>query len=160
MKYLELMATAMKEQKSGVTVVRLFGSIDDADDFGKLIGQPSGELQIFCRGVTRINSVGIKNWIKYFSQLNQQKIPFSFEEFGPALVENLNMVQNFCCGAPVMSVAVPYKCEGCGTSLLGTIKSESIKASGFKIAAVKCPKCGGQAEFDDEPDEYFAFLNR
>jgi hypothetical protein len=154
------MATATKELKGAVTVVKLSGAIDDSDDFGKLIGQPSGALQIFCKGVTRINSVGVKNWIKYFNGLQQQKVAFSFEEFGPALVENLNMVQNFCCGGAVISVVVPYRCAGCETSLMGTLKSDAIKAAGFKIAAVKCPKCGGQAEFDDEPDEYFAFLNR
>lgn len=154
------MATASKEQKGNVTVVKLTGSVDDADDFGKLIGPASGVLQVSCRGVTRINSVGVKNWIKFFSGLQQQKVQFSFEELSPALVENLNMVQNFLCGAPVVSVAIPYHCEGCGTNLVGAMKTDAIKAAGLKIAAAKCPKCGGQAEFDDEPDEYFAFLSR
>lgn len=154
------MATATKEQKGSVTVVKLSGAIDEATDFNALIGPPSGSLVVYSRGVTRINSVGVKNWIRFFAALQQKGIPFSFEELGAPLVENSNMVQNFTCGGPVFSVAIPYECKACGANLTSAMKTADIKAAGFRIPVAKCPKCGGQAEFDDVAEEYFAFLTR
>ena len=104
--------------------------------------------------------MGVKNWIKFFTTLQQQKSDFAFEAISPSLVENFNMVQNFGCGGPVLSVTVPYKCGGCGANLAATMKVDDLKKNSFQVGAAKCGKCGGQADFDDEPEEYFAFLSR
>jgi anti-anti-sigma regulatory factor len=154
------MANVTKEQKGNVTVARLTGNVDDTDDFFKSIGTPAGPLVINCRGINRINSVGVKAWIKFFGSLQQQKLPFSFEDFAPVLVENINMVQNFNCGAPITSVMVPYCCGSCNAPAFRVMKPEEIKAASFQPPAIACPKCGQESEFDDDPDEYFAYLQR
>ncbi len=152
------MATATKEQKGNVTVVTLAGSIDEADDFSKLIGTPQGGLQVKCKGVTRINSMGVKSWIKYFTSLVANKISVQFFEVTTPLVENANMVQNFIPKDSVFSVMAPYRCPACNTNLVAEMKTEDVTKSAFNPPALKCPKCAKPAEFDDMPDEFFAFM--
>ncbi|HRK02726.1 MAG TPA: hypothetical protein PLH57_08685 [Oligoflexia bacterium] len=154
------MLTATKENRDGKQFVLLGGTIDETDDLAKVIGMPTGPLIVSCRDLTRINSVGVKNWMKYFSQLQQNKLQFEFEELSVALVEQVNIVKNFACGGPVLSIAMPFRCNSCQTGLTGAIKTEVVRSMNFNIAPVQCPKCGGSAEFDDVAEEYFSFLTR
>lgn len=120
----------------------------------------SGELQVSCKGVTRINSVGVKLWIQYFSALRKAKVSLRFTECPPILVQQMNMISNFALAAEVSSLYVPFSCEKCGTELVGLFNTPDIQKLNFEIPALKCTKCGGSAEFDDVPAEYFAFLQR
>jgi DNA-directed RNA polymerase subunit RPC12/RpoP len=151
------MATATQAQQAGSTVITLSGTIDENDDFSKLIGQPQGKVHIKCKGVTRINSMGVKNWIKFFSALGT-KATLEFSELTTPLVENSNMIQNFVPRGSVQSVMVPYRCTACSTNLVAEMKTAAIIQAEFNPPAVNCPKCAASAEFDDMPDEFFAFL--
>lgn len=154
------MLTVTKEDNGDHLVVHLSGSIDETVDFAQLIGEPKDSLTVFCKQVHRINSVGIKNWIRFFTTVLQNKVKLRFEEFSIELVEQINVVKNFHCGAEIGSIIVPFRCTKCETSLRGKMKVEDVKTRGFQIPPIKCPKCSAQAEFDDYPDEYFSFLMR
>lgn len=154
------MLTVTKEEKDGKQVIVLNGTIDETDDLSKIVGMPAGPIRISCRNLSRINSVGVKNWMKYFSLLQQNNIPFEFEELSVALVEQVNIVKNFACGGTILSIAMPFRCNACETGLTGAIKTDMVRSMNFNIAPVQCPKCKGTAEFDDVPEEYFSFLTR
>ena len=101
-----------KEDRGGAVVLKLSGTIDDGDDLNAILGQHTGELIVNGKGVDRVNSVGVKNWIKYFSKVKAQ-----FEELSPILVDQVNSLQNFCGGGDIVSIVVPYQCGGCQTNL-------------------------------------------
>ena len=92
------MLNVVKEQQGGVLVVKLTGSIEETVDFDQLIGPPPPALHVYCRGVPRINSVGVKAWIKYFQKVQQAGAQLQFHECSTAIVEQLNLISNFACG--------------------------------------------------------------
>jgi predicted RNA-binding Zn-ribbon protein involved in translation (DUF1610 family) len=145
----------VKEQKGSGLTVRLSGSIEENVNFDQLVGPPPAQMTVNCKGITRINSVGVKSWIKYFQSLSGTKL--TFEECSTAIVEQLNLISNFSCGGTVESIFVPFSCPNCKSELVGLFKVESLKKVNFQIPDLKCSKCGGMAKFDDIPEEYFNF---
>lgn len=147
-----------KEQNGDVLTLMLAGSIEEGVDFDMLIGPTPKEVRVNTKSVPRINSVGIKSWIKYFQALQAKKIKFTFVDCSVAIVEQINLISNFTCGGTVESLYVPYLCQKCGAESAASYSVQSIKALNFEIPEAECPKCGGKAILDDVPDEYFSFL--
>jgi hypothetical protein len=137
------------------TTVYLSGIIDETTQF-TAIGPVSGKVEFNGKGVTKINSNGVKSWINYFTALVGQA-EFSFSELSPVLVEQLNSLSNFCAGQSVHSLVVPFACTKCHKETLKSMKIPELK-SNPEPAPIACPHCGGTAEFDDLPEEYFCCL--
>lgn len=154
------MVNIIKEQQAGGLFIRLVGSIEESVNFEQIIGPFQGLLTVNSKEVPRINSVGVKAWIKYFQSLKAKNAQFEFIECSTSIVEQINLISNFTSGAPVKSIFVPFACEGCKGELVGLFKTDDIKKINCQIPALKCSKCGGQAVFDDIEDEYFGFLSR
>lgn len=152
------MLNVVKEQKGNALHVRLTGSIEESVNFDQLIGQPAPEMVVNCKGVPRINSVGVKAWIKYFQAAASKGTKLKFVECSTAIVEQINLISNFTCGGEVESIFVPFSCETCKSELVGLFKTETLKKVEFSLPDLKCSKCGGKAVFDDIPEEYFNFL--
>jgi hypothetical protein len=150
----------MKEQKGNVLAVRMVGSIEESVNFETLIGTPGPELHVNCKEVPRINSIGVKAWIKYFSGLQQAGVKLRLLECSTAIVEQINLISNFTCGAAVESIYVPFSCGSCRGEFIALFKVEDLKKIGMNIPELSCPKCAGKAAFDDIPEEYFGFLSR
>jgi hypothetical protein len=113
-----------------------------------------------CKEVPRINSVGVKAWIKYFQAATSAGTKLKFTDCSTAIVEQINLISNFTCGGEVESVYVPFACTNCKSELVGLFKVPDLKQFGQDIPELKCTKCGGKAVFDDIPEEYFGFLER
>ena len=154
------MLNITKEQKGTTLFVRLIGSIEESVNFDQQIGSPSAELHVNCKEVPRINSVGVKAWIKYFQGAQAKGTKIKLLECSTAIVEQINLISNFTCGGTVESIYVPFSCTNCKSELVGLFKTEDLKKIQFKLPSLKCSKCGGSAAFDDIPEEYFAFLTR
>ncbi|MGZ3687060.1 MAG: hypothetical protein ACXWP5_09035 [Bdellovibrionota bacterium] len=154
------MVNVIKEQKGNVLVVRLSGSIEESVNFDQLIGPPPAELHVNCKEVPRINSVGVKAWIKYFQGAQAKGTKLKFLECSTAIVEQINLISNFTCGGIVESIFVPFSCTSCKSELVGLFKTEDLKKLQLKLPDLKCTKCGNKAVFDDIPEEYFGFLMR
>lgn len=137
------------------------GTIEENVDFAALIGAPgTPKMDIITREVLRINSVGVKAWIKYFQSVAAKGIKMRFMECSTAIVEQINLISNFTCGGSVESIFVPFCCSQCTTELLGLFRCTDLQKINFEIPDLKCSKCGGVAQFDDIPEEYFGFLSR
>ncbi len=153
-----IVLNVVKEQIGGALVMRLSGSIEENVNFSQLIGPVTGELHVNCKGVPRINSVGVKAWIQFFQGLASKGVKLKFLECSTAIVEQINLISNFTCGGEVESIFVPYSCSNCKSELVGLYKTEALKKIQFNIPELKCSKCGGKSVFDDIPEEYFQFL--
>jgi hypothetical protein len=147
-----------KEQKGAVLVARLSGTLEEGTDLDALIGKPPGELHVHCSGVTRLNSTGAKAWTSYFGKVTADS-KVRFFECSTAIVEQLNMIRSFVGSGTVESVLVPLLCAKCGAEQTRPFTAAEAKAQLGGIAGIPC-KCGGQATFDDYPEEYFHFLTR
>lgn len=155
------MLHVVKEQRTDTLLVKLAGSIDESIDFATALGIPATlKMDLILKEIPRINSVGVKAWIKYFQSVAAKGIQFRFIECSTAIVEQINLISNFTCGGVVESIYVPFCCKSCGAELLGLFRCNDLKRIKFKLPDLKCAKCGGVASFDDIPEEYFAFLQR
>jgi anti-anti-sigma regulatory factor len=150
----------IKEQKGNSITVRMVGSVEESVEFEQLIGPVTGELVVNCKEIPRINSVGVKGWIKYFQALQQKGVKLKFVECSTAIVEQINLISNFVCGGSVESIYVPFSCMGCKGEFIGLFKTDDLRKLKFQVPELKCSKCGGKAVFDDIPEEYFGFLDR
>jgi hypothetical protein len=106
--------------------------------------------------IQRINSIGVRVWIQ-LSQLLQDKQVF-LRRCSPAIVNQLNCIQNFAAHARVMSVIGIYACDSCGTNTAVELLTASIKKVTDIPERYACSRCGASAFFDDFPDRYFGFL--
>ncbi len=155
------MLHVVKEQRGDAMLVKLTGSIEENVDFGTLIGAPtSNKVDLILKEIPRINSVGVKAWIKYFQGLAAKGVQLRLLECSTAIVEQINLISNFTCGGTVESIYVPFCCGSCSTELLGLFRTSDLKKINFQVPDLKCAKCGGVASFDDIPEEYFGFMQR
>ena len=154
------MIQIQKEQIENKLYIRLSGSVDESTNFDSLVGPVPAELIVNCKEINRINSVGVKAWIKFFSNCSSRGVKIKFLECSTSIVEQLNMISNFNCLGVVESIYVPYACSTCKKELLGLYKTEDIKKNNSQAPSMDCgqPQC--KAEFDDIEEEYFSFLSR
>src|SRR3954452_12657294 len=109
------------------------GTIDEYTNFEELIGPPASEFIVNCKEIPRINSVGVKAWIKYFQTCQASGTKLRFTECSTAIVEQVNLISNFTCGGVVESIFVPFSCTSCKTELVGLFKTEDLKKQGLKL---------------------------
>ncbi|RZA06552.1 MAG: hypothetical protein EOP11_10035 [Proteobacteria bacterium] len=148
-------------QQSAAGKIAVFhGQIDETTNFASLIGPVAGSLRVNTKDVTRINSVGAKGWMQFFQPLRASGIKVTFEGCSPAIVEQINLVAPFLCGADLDSIYLPFFCESCSTEFSSLATIPLLKASHNDVPCPNCPKCGQRMIFDDIPEEYFAFLKR
>ena len=142
-------------------IARLVGDIGEGVDFKPLIADGPTEIHIYCREVARINSIGIKEWIRFFSERTEKGVKLKFFECPPALVEQINLVVNFICDGIVESMYLPYCCPACYKSTETLVTIESLRLILTNLPEPQCPDCKkANLAFDDIPSEYFAFLSR
>lgn len=153
------MVQVSKEQKGTAQVIRLSGTIEESVDFAQLLGSLTGEVRVNTKGITRINSVGVKAWIQYFQGQTAKGTKLVLEECSTAIVEQINLISNFSAGGKIESIYVPYACPKCRTEFTSLFKTDDLKKSGMAVPNVKCPKGDAEGEFDDVPEEYLGFLN-
>jgi hypothetical protein len=146
--------------KLGDNRFQLEGAVDGAQDFHELLPALSAGAAIDCEGVTRINSSGIKAWMKFFCAPNIITLTLRFEAVSIPLVEQLNMFRNFLGGGKVISMAVPFRCEACDLNFSNIFQSQDALRFKDKDAKEACTQCGKPARFDDLADEYFQFMGR
>src|SRR5687767_6494785 len=84
--------TVKRSQTDKGTLIELQGSLEEQVNLEQQIGEIKGDLTINCRGITRMNSVGVKMWMRYFQTLKTRGQNFRFTECPPAVVEQLNLI--------------------------------------------------------------------
>lgn len=155
------MLNAIKEAQGKALVIRLSGVVDETVNLDQLLGPVSQpEVHLYLREITRLNSMGVKLWIRYFHGLATQGKVIRVFEASPVVVGQLNLMLNFIPGAIYESVCAPYLCSNCKTQFQAVYRTEALKGVMHQMPPQKCPKCGGTAQFDDIEAEYFSFLTR
>lgn len=154
------MITVTREQKNGLTSIRISGIIDEQVDLQAKIGALPARVNIICRDIAALNSSGVRAWMVFFGRAAKARIHLTYSDCPPSIVEQLNSIKNFGCGGKVISVSIPFTCSQCRNEARGTVKTEDLKSVAYQLPPVKCPKCGAPASFEDTAERYFGFLIR
>jgi len=154
---------ARKESRGNIPVLHLSGVINERTELNGLFDGIEGDtLIINLKGVTRINSCGVRDWVNAAKPL-AAKFTVTYEECSRAIVEQLNMIVNFLNSGKIVSFFAPYYCDSCDEEheMLVVISEhfededdlEEPEAPDFD-----CPKCGKTMEFNEDEDKYMSFL--
>ena len=139
--------------------VTLKGVIDEQTSLEKLIGRKMKTLHVYSRGVTRINSPGVKDWRTFFERARGDGIQIKFWETAPPLVDQMNFFPDFIKLTEVESICTPHFCETCSHVTLKNFSLSELILVKNALPIIPCEKCKGPTEFDELDANYFAFLN-
>lgn len=150
----------MQVQPSGDALV-LSGAIDEHSQLMELLGQArGGKLVLDTGGITFINSLGVRDWIRMQASATQQGIAIELRRVAEVLIHQLNMIIATRGTSRVTSFFAPFACDACGReeSLLIDAVAHAAELAQLQPPAMKCPECSAQMAFNDFPERYFSFL--
>jgi len=140
----------------------LAGSIDETADLMGLLGQArGGRLALDLGGVTFINSLGVRDWIRMQATATQHGLAIELRRVAEVVIHQLNMIIATRGTARVTSFFAPYACDRCGRedSLLVDAMASAAGLARLEPPPMTCPECGGPMAFNDFPERYFSFLS-
>lgn len=153
-------ARRMQIQPAGGQLL-LSGAIDENAGLHELLGHAQGgRLVLDLAGITFINSLGVRDWIRLQSAATQQGIAVELRRVAEVLVHQLNMIIATRGTAHVTSFFAPYACDACGReeSLLVDAVAHGAGLAQLQPPPMTCPECGAPMAFNDFPERYFSFL--
>lgn len=129
------------------THVTLAGRIDDAATFAYLPARlPAGEVVIDTEGVTFVNSIGMREWIRLMRALREAGRAVHLERVADVLMTQMNLIAELRGAVTISSFHAQYACPSCG--------AEATPLVDATLPPVACPECGAAMELADFPERY------
>lgn len=151
---------AAVHQRDDVTYVKLGGVIDEDNELGDLTDRiPPGMVVIDLSEIERINSCGVRDWVNWLTKVERVGTKVVLVECSPAIVQQINLVNNFTGNGVVKSFFAPYFCTNCDREKVLLVEVNELAAGPQRAPTCRCDECDGVMEFDDMEDSYFAFLS-
>jgi len=140
--------------------IALSGVIDEASYLAELIPPHPGTLRLDLAGVSFINSLGVREWIRFLATAASGGVRVELARVSEPLIQQLNMIVAARGQAEVLSFYAPYACDACGRedSLLIELEPNRVQLTAGEAPPATCPECGSQMAFNDFPQRYFLFL--
>jgi hypothetical protein len=157
------MLKVIKEKNGELLEIHLQGVLNEEFDFQKKIGTVlPRHIRVNCRDITRINSEGVKNWVRFFGWHRMNGTEITFVECSVSFVELLNYVGNFSCGGKIESIYLPFICGSCGREYVALEQMQGIteRVRSLKGHRELCGSCGQMACVEDIPNDYLIFVDR
>ena len=139
----------------------LSGAIDEHAGLDELLARAQGgRLVLDLAGITFINSLGVRDWIRLQAAATKQGIQLELRRAAEVIVHQLNMIIATRGTSNVTSFFAPYACDACGReeSLLVDAVTYAATLAQLQPPPMTCPECGAQMAFNDFPERYFSFL--
>lgn len=139
----------------------LSGAIDETSALNELVLRAQGgRLVLDLAGVTFINSLGVRDWIRMQAEATRQSLAIELRRVSEPIIHQLNMIIATRGTASVSSFFAPYACDACGReeSLLVDAIANGPSLAQLVPPPMQCPECGAQMAFNDFPERYFSFL--
>jgi len=151
---------ASVQQRGDVSYVKLGGVIDEDNELSDLVDKiPAGTALIDVGEIERINSCGVRDWVNWLGKLDGQGARSVLVECSPAIVAQINLVNNFTGNGVVKSFYVPYFCPECDEEKVLLVETAEMGPAPHEPPTCRCDECDLVMDFDDMPDSYFAFLS-
>ncbi|MBX3020762.1 MAG: hypothetical protein KF799_03735 [Bdellovibrionales bacterium] len=151
--------TVSKKQEGSNTVLEVAGNVDEDANFAPpdLAGASSVILDL--EKVTAINSVGIREWIKWVKSFPAAAL--AVRKCPKIIVDQINMVAGFLpAGTKVMSFYVPYYADTSGNEKMVLFENGKEFKDGKVTAPAEVKDDSGEVmEMDVIEAKYFKFLN-
>jgi hypothetical protein len=143
-----------------MSYVKLGGVIDEDNELSDLVDKiPSGTAVIDLGEIERINSCGVRDWVNWLTKLEGNGTRSVLVECSPAIVAQINLVNNFTGSGVVKSFYVPYFCPECDEEKVLLVDAGDMGPPPHEPPTCRCDECDLVMDFDDMPDSYFAFLS-
>jgi anti-anti-sigma regulatory factor len=151
---------AAVQHRGDVSFVKLGGVIDEDNELADLAEKiPTGTAVIDLGEIERINSCGVRDWVNWLSRLEHNGTRSVLVECSPAIVAQINLVNNFTGNGVVKSFYVPYFCPECDEEKVLLVEAADMGPPPHEPPTCRCDECDLVMDFDDMPDSYFAFLS-
>jgi anti-anti-sigma regulatory factor len=148
------------QHRGDVSYVKLGGVIDEDNELSDLVDKiPAGTAVIDLGEIERINSCGVRDWVNWLSKLETNGTRSVLVECSPAIVAQINLVNNFTGSGVVKSFYVPYFCPECDEEKVLLTEAADMGPPPHEPPTCRCDECDLVMDFDDMPDSYFAFLS-
>jgi anti-anti-sigma regulatory factor len=153
---------------AGISVVQhgdilvLEGAIDDTCTLLQLLPYARHRrLVLDLAGITFINSLGLRNWIRLQNAAQRAGVAVELHRVAEPLIQQMNMITTARGHARVVSFFAPYACDACGreASLLIDAVTHAQGLARLEPPAIVCAECGAMMVFNDFPERYFSFLS-
>ena len=151
--------TAGIQQHDDVSLVKLAGVIDEDNELSELLDKISGSTAVIDLGeIERINSCGVRDWVNWLGKI-EDHASVVLVECSPAIVAQINLVNNFTGTGVVKSFYVPYFCPECDEEKVLLCEAADMGPPPHEPPTCRCDECEQVMDFDDMPDSYFAFMS-
>lgn len=137
------------------------GALDESARLAELLDRARGGLLVLdLGGVTFINSLGVRDWIRMQAAAQRAGIAIELRRVSEPVIHQLNMIIATR-GARVRSFFAPYACDACGReeSMLIDAVAHARGLAELSPPAMTCAECGARMVFNDFPERYFSFLS-
>jgi len=144
---------------SGPTRLAMSGRIDDSVNLGDLVEKiPPGDLVIDTGGVSFINSVGMREWLRLLRGLRGRQI--TLERVADVLMTQLNMIADSSKGVRITSFHAQYACPKCGAETAPLVDAElyAQQLAQMQAPPLPCPECGSAMELGDFAERYLTIF--
>ena len=134
------------------------GRIDDGSPLGQLAAQiPAGDVTLDTDGVTFINSIGMREWIRMLRVLRDRGI-VTLERVADMLMTQMNLVPELA-QSPTLRIAsfhAQYACPKCGGEVAPVVDAIANADALRRLQPPKlpCPECGADMELGDFAERY------
>jgi anti-anti-sigma regulatory factor len=150
---------AAVHHREDVTYVKLSGVIDEDNELTDLSDKiPPGTAVIDLGDIERINSCGVRDWVNWLGKVEKNSTSVVLVACSPAIVAQINLVNNFTGSGVVKSFYVPYFCPECDEEKVLLVETADMGPPPHEPPTCRCDECDLVMDFDDMPDSYFAFL--
>ena len=144
---------ASVQHRGDVSYVKLAGVIDEDNELGDLVDRiPTGTAVIDLGEIERINSCGVRDWVNWLSKLESNGTRSVLVECSPAIVAQINLVNNFTGSGVVKSFYVPYFCPECDEEKVLLVEAADMGPPPHEPPTCRCDECDLVMDFDDMPD--------
>jgi predicted RNA-binding Zn-ribbon protein involved in translation (DUF1610 family) len=135
------------------------GRIDDSCTLVSLPQSvPPGSVVIDTGGVTFVNSIGMREWIRLVRALHARGERVILERVADVLMMQINMIHEFRDTVQIQSFHAQYVCPACGAEAAPLVdavaNAEALRA--LKPPRLPCPECGAEMELGDFPERYLS----
>ena len=139
--------------------VVLVGRIDDSCQLSEIAPQlPAGTITIDTEGVTFVNSVDMREWVRLLRALRERG-SVVLERVADVLMTPMNLLTELA-GIPIHSFHAQYACNACGAESAPLVDAVVHRAELVRMQAPKlpCPECGTRMELADFPERYLTIF--
>jgi hypothetical protein len=137
--------------------VAFTGRIDDSAALADLVAHiPAGHVVLDTDGVTFVNSIGMREWMRFVRALRDRGATITLDRVADVLMTQINMIPELARNVTVTSFHAQYVCSGCGAESAplvdAVLHATALKA--LQAPRLPCQECGTAMELGDFPERY------